>query len=90
MRRQPRLIRIRIKALNQRHLLRRLPAQKIPRQLVVVLYGEGAALAVGVDEAHGDERALDVECAVVGYGEGVVRDGCADGTPDVDDSDSAL
>lgn len=90
MRRQPRLVRIRIKALDERHLLRCLSAQVIPLQLFVVLYRERAAFAGGVDEANGDEVVLDVEGAPVRHGEGVVSDGCADGAPDVYDADAAF
>lgn len=58
--------------------------------LRIVPHAERPADAGGCDELRGDELAGGVDGAPVGYGEGVVCDGVADGTPDVDDADAVF
>ena len=91
MRRQPRLVRLRVITLDQRDLLRSLSTQIVPLELVrgVVVHPVGRARAVGVDELDGDEIPR-VEGAPIGDGEGVVGNGIGDGPPDVDDADARL
>ena len=90
VRRQPRLVGIRVETLDQRHLVRRLVGQVVPTQLRVVLDGERASDAVWVDETHGDEVVIDVESAPVRNCELLVRDGVANGAPDVDNANAGL
>lgn len=85
---QPRPVRLRIEALDQRHLFGSLVRQVIPPQLRVVLDRERATFPVRVDEANGDEVFLDVERAPVCDGQRLVCDRMADGTPNVDDADA--
>lgn len=62
----------------------------VPLVARVVAHAVRAALALGVDEAHGDEVGVRVERAPVGHRERVVRDGVRDRPPDVDQAHAAL
>ena len=91
MRREPRPVRLRVVALDQRDLLGGLSTQVVPLELVrgVVIDSVDPACAIGVNEVDGDE-VVRAEGAPVGECEGLVGDGVGDGPPDVDDADARL
>ena len=91
VRRQPRLVRLRVIALDQRDLLRRLPTQIVPLQLVrgIVVHPVGRAGTVRIHELDRG-KVTRIEGAPVGDGERLVGDGVGDGPPDIDDADARL
>lgn len=90
MRRQPRLVRIRIETFDQRHLIRPLLRQIIPLVTIPVLDAKRRPLVVVVDVTRRDEVFFGVEGMIVGDGEGIMSDGVLNGAPDVDEADAGL
>lgn len=78
MRRQPRLVRIRIKTLDERHLVRGLIRQVVPLVSRIVLDAVRPTFAGGVNQARGDEICVDVDGAKVGDAKRVVGHGVLD------------
>jgi hypothetical protein len=76
-------IQLAIIALNQHHLLRRLPILVIPRMLLIRSHAQRLTPSIRVDETDGYKVAFR-NGAGVSYSEGVLVDGL-DGTPDIDD-----
>ena len=89
MRRQPRPVRLRVVALDERDLVGGLAGEMPPLVLRVVAHAVRATGAVRVYEVHGHEVTL-VEVPPVGDRQWLVRDRMVDGPPDVDDADAGL
>lgn len=89
MRHPPRSpIRLRIKALNQHHLVRSLAIRIVPLMRRARFYGIQLPYAIRVDERHPDEIAVR-DGVGVGDGQWVLVYGL-DGSPYIDDLDPAL
>ena len=80
MRRQPRLVDVRVEALDEGDFVWSLVRQIVPLMTGIVLDAEGRTFTVRVDVASGHEICLRIDGAVVRNGERVVCNRVANGS----------